>query len=80
MATAARRWLHSYCFFLREEPMKHGGVALPEVVIGDSLPVAVGGCWEVGALEGGGEGGRRGCTGPTVEMEPKDLIDVNGEA
>jgi hypothetical protein len=36
--------------------MKHGGVALPEVVIGDSLPVAVGGCWEVGALEGGGRG------------------------
>jgi hypothetical protein len=29
---------------------------------------------------GGGEGGRRGCTGPTVEMEPRDLIDVNGEA
>jgi hypothetical protein len=39
--------------------MKHGGVALPEVVIGDSLPVAVGGCWEVGALEGGGGGKKR---------------------
>jgi hypothetical protein len=42
---------------------------LSEVVINDSLPAAVGGCWEVGAF-----GGRRCCVGRPAEMEPRDLI------
>jgi hypothetical protein len=38
--SAVRRRLHN-CFFLGEECLKRGGVALPEVVIGNSSPAAV---------------------------------------
>jgi hypothetical protein len=48
-ATSAARRLHSCCFFLGEERLKRGVVALPEVLIGDNTPVAVGGCWPLGS-------------------------------
>jgi hypothetical protein len=61
--SAARRRLHRCCFFLGEERLKRGGVALPEVLIGDNKPAAVGECWPLGNWSVWGKKGLSGSDG-----------------